>query len=651
VARRAATGWSISNFLSRDGLIRDGENMLFTAWVHTISTATQTVLSQGQSGSISHRRFMATPGTPRTRTSSVQVASGTVNTTGLMSQTTWQAMASAFVSSTERHAYINGGSKVSNTTSVVPGVPNQIRLGINNATLLPWNNLGAIADVAVWDTTGMSGAEIDSLVALVHTLVSGFAPNPLVVNAQSGQPWEDTLLAYWPLDFNDASPWNDQSGNAHHLTMNGTLTEFASFAPVNVPGISANISGTIIGQEPRLDFDMVDSAHTIIISLVNDTWVAAGATFDAQRQNIIDGLVSAASPTNGWNNDSRPGLVVSNVVRTNSLDVTITVPTNASYALTDTQDTITVTVPATAVVGNAAIVGSPTIAIHPVLPAVKKATTGWNKPTVQDPIGDFLEGPAFITGSGFLVSQWVYVPVHVKCMPWQLGRVGTLSHHWRTIIPAEGTLAVGSWWNPTGEEGDPGFDALLDHTGDQAQTTDTVMNDRWVHLGAAWVTDALRYAWLYGDMTTEAVSTAVATPLPPDCTRIGVRVDDSDSFQVVDETAEVSVWDINGMTLAQIRSLVQTISTLSNGLAPNPRAMNATEGEPWEGKLLSYPDLDFTSATWLNDLSGNHVAYTEHGTLTEGTWYPPVASFEDEEPEPPAASGSGHKLLMLAGGL
>lgn len=108
-----------------------------------------------------------------------------------------------------------------------------------------------------------------------------------------------------------------------------------------------DISGTVhstVGEE-----DIVAGSETIIIDLTNDTWVAAGATFDAQRQNIINGLDSAESELNGWNNEVRDQEVVTAVVRTNDTRVTITLSAAGSYDITS-QETITVTVPDTALV-------------------------------------------------------------------------------------------------------------------------------------------------------------------------------------------------------------------------------------------------------------------------------------------------------------
>lgn len=121
--------------------------------------------------------------------------------------------------------------------------------------------------------------------------------------------------------------------------------------------ISAEISGTIsIADET----EVIEGGSTLIITLTNDLWVADGATFEAQRQNIIDGITAATSQTNGWNNILRDTeLLVTHVVRTSDAVVTITLPTAATYSVTS-DEVISVTVPATAlaVSASALIAGS-----------------------------------------------------------------------------------------------------------------------------------------------------------------------------------------------------------------------------------------------------------------------------------------------------
>jgi len=149
----------------------------------------------------------------------------------------------------------------------------------------------------------------------------------------------------------------------------------------NVPQApaSAAISGTL-----STEVGIQSGGQTIIITLDGDTWVAAGATFNAQRQNIIDGLLvgTAGSGTGGgggrqfnqiagWNAVMRPAILVGEVVRTDNEIVTITLAAQTGYSIHEAEE-LTVTVPATAVVTLAGdqsddvYVGTSTVEITPL---------------------------------------------------------------------------------------------------------------------------------------------------------------------------------------------------------------------------------------------------------------------------------------------
>lgn len=139
----------------------------------------------------------------------------------------------------------------------------------------------------------------------------------------------------------------------------GTNYDIGAFELLS--GVTAAITGT--ATDTIDEDDITDGGKTIIITLTGDTWVAAGATFNAQRQAIINGLDAAASPTNGWNNEVRDNEVVTAVVRTSATVVTITLTTQAGYDITSTE-TITVTVPNAALVTSGSdITGSPTFTV------------------------------------------------------------------------------------------------------------------------------------------------------------------------------------------------------------------------------------------------------------------------------------------------
>jgi hypothetical protein len=91
-----------------------------------------------------------------------------------------------------------------------------------------------------------------------------------------------------------------------------------------------------------------------------------GAGFGSKRQLIINGLTSAQTETKGWNNEVKAKLPVSAVVRTSNTVVTITLAAESGYDVT-AQETITVTVPGSALTGGLPIVATPTFTVAPVL--------------------------------------------------------------------------------------------------------------------------------------------------------------------------------------------------------------------------------------------------------------------------------------------
>lgn len=137
-------------------------------------------------------------------------------------------------------------------------------------------------------------------------------------------------------------------------------------------GSSVIVSGTATAGITKAD--IIAGSKTIILTLNNDNWVAAGGTFDGQRQNIINGLTSAQSETFGWNNTVKALQGVAGVVRTSATVVTITLDAQATYNITATE-TVTVTVPSTALIGGIARVATPTFTVAPAAATVKHRRT------------------------------------------------------------------------------------------------------------------------------------------------------------------------------------------------------------------------------------------------------------------------------------
>jgi len=127
--------------------------------------------------------------------------------------------------------------------------------------------------------------------------------------------------------------------------------------------VTAAITGTMQAGGV-LESEIVTGGQTIIITLTGGSWVAAGANFSAQRQNIIDGVTSDGAEATGWNALVKPTIAQVAVVRTSASVVTITLPAVAGYSITSAE-TVTVTVPVTAILAgaSAAVVGAPTLPI------------------------------------------------------------------------------------------------------------------------------------------------------------------------------------------------------------------------------------------------------------------------------------------------
>lgn len=128
---------------------------------------------------------------------------------------------------------------------------------------------------------------------------------------------------------------------------------------VSAAGASATLTGT---ATTATEADIVAGGKTIILTLTGDTFVASGATFDAQRANIIAGLDSAQSELLGWDNVVKALQGVSGVVRTSDTVCTITLDAQATYSIT-ADETITATIPASALSGGVAVVAAPTFQV------------------------------------------------------------------------------------------------------------------------------------------------------------------------------------------------------------------------------------------------------------------------------------------------
>lgn len=164
------------------------------------------------------------------------------------------------------------------------------------------------------------------------------------------------------LNGNDTTPTATTGAGVHHFEAGLEIEAAAS--------VTAVVTGTAV---PTItEADVVAGGKTIIITLTGDTWVTSGANFDAQRQNIINGIDSAQAEAHGWDVEVKGKIAVTDVVRTSNTIATVTLDAEAAYDITATE-TITVTVPSSALAGGGgAVIATPTFTVT----ATQAAATG-----------------------------------------------------------------------------------------------------------------------------------------------------------------------------------------------------------------------------------------------------------------------------------
>ena len=124
---------------------------------------------------------------------------------------TWHHAACMFLNATERHVYIDGGSKGSETTSVSPADIDRTSIGRTGDTSPTDYMSGLIAEAAIWDLTDWGANDAAREVAFelaIASMAKGFAPLHFPLG----------LLGYWPL----VRGLNDYVGG-FNMTASGTV--------------------------------------------------------------------------------------------------------------------------------------------------------------------------------------------------------------------------------------------------------------------------------------------------------------------------------------------------------------------------------------------------------------------------------------------
>ena len=135
---------------------------------------------------------------------------------------------------------------------------------------------------------------------------------------------------------------------------------------------TAAVTGTIVAGGV-LEDEIVVGGETIIITLTGDTWVATVGADNAITTALIAGIDSGGAEAAGWDAVVKANMVFSDVARTSNTIVTITLGTEPTY-LIDNDETITVTIPATALTAAVEIIATPTFDVTAVATAAVTGT-------------------------------------------------------------------------------------------------------------------------------------------------------------------------------------------------------------------------------------------------------------------------------------
>jgi len=235
----ALTGWSDSNFLSRAAVVGT-EPFFVIGWCNLANAATfRNLYGQGAVDTGANYRTVLFYNNNLGVVESYDGTNDGLAVGAAHPANTWHILGAAFTSGSSRSVWVNADARVDNTTAVTVGAGTETRIGKGVNDGIPFTTAGGIAEVSVWDSTGMSLANLDSLVVKIRA-----GGNPININAEAAQPWTAKLTTY-VLD--SANTLTDLSGNGNNFTMQGTLTNFASHPTIDAVTSSAiNLMGQII---------------------------------------------------------------------------------------------------------------------------------------------------------------------------------------------------------------------------------------------------------------------------------------------------------------------------------------------------------------------------------------------------------------------
>lgn len=205
-------------------------------WIDTTS-GSQVLFTLGVSGSVNNRRDLIWSGSAvATRSiSSTGTTVSATDTSGYNTTGAWFHVIAEWGSTASRATTINGGTRVSNTTSsAIVTAPDQTRMGSSHTGVSNFN--GRAAYVALFSGTPAAGDFTD----LSGSGVIANALHPSLTTSSAN------LIAYWDLD-GTTSPEPDGIGS-NDMVLNGALAQVASPGIIlNTPLTSGTASGSSTG--------------------------------------------------------------------------------------------------------------------------------------------------------------------------------------------------------------------------------------------------------------------------------------------------------------------------------------------------------------------------------------------------------------------
>ena len=117
--------------------------------------------------------------------------------------------------------------------------------------------------------------------------------------------------------------------------------------------VTITLAGTMVAGGV-LESEIVSGgvAATLTITLVGDTWVATAGDDNAITTAILAGLVGDLADAAGWNVQVSATLAHADLTRTSGTVLTLVGPAVAAYAITTGNETVTVSIPVSALTGG-----------------------------------------------------------------------------------------------------------------------------------------------------------------------------------------------------------------------------------------------------------------------------------------------------------